>query len=51
MTEEKNIQPEEIDKTEAAAEEKLPVCRTAASAEHHRGQDDDEPCDDGRAGQ
>jgi hypothetical protein len=32
-------------------EEKLPYCTTAPSAEHARAQDEDEPCDDGRAGE
>jgi hypothetical protein len=31
-------------------EEKLPYCTTAPSAEHTRAHDDDEPCDDSRAG-
>ena len=31
--------------------EKLPYCTTAPSAEHARAQEDDEPCDDGRAGE
>ncbi len=26
----------------------LPYCTTAPSAEHHRADSDDEPCDDGR---
>jgi hypothetical protein len=28
----------------------LPFCTTAASAEHARAANEDEPCDDGRAG-
>lgn len=32
------------------AEEKLPYCTTAPSAEHARGNNDNEPCDDGRTG-
>jgi hypothetical protein len=28
----------------------LPVCTTAASAEHSRPMDDEEPCDDSRGG-
>ena len=31
-------------------DEPLPYCTTAPSAEHARAHDDDEPCDDGRAG-
>jgi hypothetical protein len=30
--------------------EDLPYCTTAPSAEHMRAHEDDEPCDDGRAG-
>jgi len=32
------------------ADEKLPYCTTAPSAEHARASDNDEPCDDGREG-
>ena len=32
------------------ADEKLPYCTTAPSAEHARASDDDEPCDDGKEG-
>ena len=32
-------------------EEKLPYCTTAPSGEHSRAGGDDEPCDDGRAGE
>ena len=28
----------------------LPYCTTAPSAEHMRANEEDEPCDDGRAG-
>ena len=31
-------------------EEDLPFCTTAASAEHARATNEDEPCDDSRAG-
>ena len=31
-------------------EESLPFCTTAPSAEHARAEDEDEPCDDSRAG-
>ena len=27
----------------------LPYCKSAPSAEHHRAEDEDEPCDDARA--
>lgn len=33
-----------------AVDAKLPYCTTAPSAEHARGSDEDEPCDDGRGG-
>jgi len=52
--EEKKEKAEEIEETEKGkkkmAEEKLPYCTTAPSAEHSRAHDDDEPCDDGRTG-
>jgi hypothetical protein len=42
---------EEQDKEgQEKAEGKVPYCSTAPSAEHARAHDDDEPCDDGRAG-
>ncbi|MFP3928856.1 MAG: hypothetical protein ACLFUE_07750 [Desulfobacteraceae bacterium] len=28
----------------------LPYCTSAPSVEHHRADNEDEPCDDGRAG-
>jgi len=31
-------------------DKKLPFCTTAPSPEHARAYDDDEPCDDSRAG-
>ena len=50
--EEKNV--EELEKKKKVkkknAEEKLPYCTTAPSAEQARTYDDDEPCDDGREG-
>jgi hypothetical protein len=39
-----------IDKEQEKAEEKLPFCTTAPSAEHARGDDEDEPCEDFRDG-
>lgn len=50
--EEKRIQKsEEPEKgKKKKLEEKLPYCTTAPSAEQARAHDDDEPCDDGRAG-
>lgn len=44
---EKNTDGEE--KASGDKEESLPFCTTAASPEHHRGEELDEPCDDGRA--
>lgn len=41
---------EEKGKKKKVVTEDLPACKTAASAEHARGSDDDEPCDDGRSG-
>ncbi|MCF8062909.1 MAG: hypothetical protein K9M82_10370 [Deltaproteobacteria bacterium] len=43
---EKKTKETKIKKTE---EDPLPVCTTAADAEHLRGEDEDEPCDDARA--
>jgi hypothetical protein len=49
--------PEQSDKKEtkkaeeeAKDPESQPFCTTAPSAEHARADDEDEPCDDGRAG-
>ena len=41
---------EEIRKKKKDEEESLPFCTTAPSAEQARADEDDEPCDDGRAG-
>jgi hypothetical protein len=38
------------EKQKDTAEEKLPPCTTAPAAEHARAHDEDEPCEDGRAG-
>jgi hypothetical protein len=38
------------DKIKPTEEERLDYCTTAASAEHARAWDENEPCDDGRAG-
>ena len=46
---EEELEDKEKDKKKKV-EEKLPHCTTAPSAEHARAHDDDEPCDDGRAG-
>lgn len=51
--EEKTIDKQERKdkRPEKNAEETLPHCTTAASAEHARATSDDEPCDDGRTGE
>ena len=48
MEKEKQKKPEESEAKKA--EEKLPYCRHAPSAEQGGAHDDDEPCDDGRTG-
>jgi hypothetical protein len=48
MEEEK--EKEEEGQKEKKQEEALPFCTTAPSAEHARGSDEDEPCDDSREG-
>lgn len=45
---EKSEEPEP--KKDEEAEEELPYCTSAPSAEHARAYDEDEPCDDSRAG-
>ena len=37
-------------KKDEEVEEELPYCTSAPSAEHTRAYDEDEPCDDSRAG-
>jgi hypothetical protein len=50
MTENEKEYKNYVDKKEKAdmEEKKLPYCKTAPSAEHHRADNEDEPCDDGR---
>lgn len=51
MEEKKIEKSEEQEKGEnEKVEEELPYCTTAPSAEHARAHDDNEPCDDFRAG-
>ncbi|MBW1788032.1 MAG: hypothetical protein JRK53_15635, partial [Deltaproteobacteria bacterium] len=50
MTENEKRSPDEEVEAVKASEKKLPYCTTAPSAEHQRGEADDDPCDDGRAG-
>lgn len=38
-------------KKKKKADEELPFCTTAPSAEHSRGDEEDEPCDDFREGE
>ena len=48
---EKNeLQEQKEEQKKKSLEGELPACTTAPSAEHARGSDDDEPCDDGRSG-
>jgi hypothetical protein len=52
MTEEKEKKEEKQikkKKKNGSAEEPLPSCTTAPSAEHARAANEDEPCDDARA--
>jgi hypothetical protein len=48
--EKKELQEEKEREKKKQLNEQLPACTTAPSAEHARGSDDDEPCDDGRSG-
>jgi hypothetical protein len=50
MTEDNEIIPDVENENEDEKANKLPYCTTASTAEHLRGENDDEPCDDGRAG-
>jgi hypothetical protein len=50
MSEEQKKSEEEAKKKKKKAEEPLPFCTTAPSAEHARGSNEDEPCDDSREG-
>ncbi len=47
---EKKQKKSEKKKIKKKIKEDLPFCRKAPSAEHARGHDNDEPCDDGRTG-
>ena len=50
MKEDEIENSEEQEENWEKTDEKLPFCNTAPSAEHARADDDDGPCDDGRAG-
>ena len=52
MEEQKDKEVEELSekKKKKPAEDELPFCTTAPSAEHARADQDDEPCDDYREG-
>ncbi len=43
-------QGKENKKKQEGGRSDLPYCTTAPSAEHHRADSDDEPCDDGTGG-
>ena len=51
MEEHKEKKDEEQVEKKKKKEEELPFCTTAPSAEHARGTDEDEPCDDFREGE
>ncbi len=51
MEEHKEKKDEEQVVKKKKKEEELPFCTTAPSAEHSRGTDEDEPCDDFREGE
>ena len=51
MTENAEKQPEDqVKKQKKKSEEQLPFCTSAPSAEHARGMEEEEPCDDSRSG-
>jgi len=50
MSEEQKKSEEEA-KKKKKAKKPLPFCTTAPSAEHARGANEDEPCDDSREGE
>ena len=41
---------EDKEKKKKKVEVPLPYCTTAPDPEHHRAEDDDQPCDDARSG-
>jgi len=48
---EENKKEERVKKKKKKADEELPFCTTAPSAEHSRADEEDEPCDDFREGE
>jgi hypothetical protein len=48
--EQKEVSKPDPSKDKKKAEETIPPCTIAPSAEHAGGRHDDEPCDDGREG-
>jgi hypothetical protein len=42
---------DQVKEKKKKTEDELPVCTTAPSAEHSRGDSEDEPCDDSRSGE
>ena len=51
MAEEKKKDATQQEEEEKKKAQDLPFCTTAASPEHHRGSDLEEPCDDAREGE
>ncbi len=52
MEQKEEKKPEEqVEKKKKKADEELPFCTTAPSAEHARADEEDEPCDDFREGE
>ena len=52
MVDEKEEKAEDLEpKKKKKPEENLPYCTTAPSPEHARADEEDEPCDDFRAGE
>jgi hypothetical protein len=48
---EENKKEEQVKKKKKKADEELPFCTTAPSAEHSRADEENEPCDDFREGE
>jgi hypothetical protein len=51
MEEKEEKREEEQEKKKKKNEDELPFCTTAPSAEHSRGDEEEEPCDDFREGE
>jgi hypothetical protein len=48
---EEKKEEEQVEKKKKKADEELPFCTTAPSAEHSRADEEDDPCDDFREGE